>query len=181
VDNNEIITPEITVNPSRACYVPPIPKGFVIVIDSNEQNPLKFGKIPTITKKLDSGDYGIAGMEYSTCIERKSQSDFYGSIIGDNRERLYLMFERSRFAGFKAFVIECEEAELMTPELSYSGINPNTIYATISSWEVKHGFHFYYGSRKACAIKIANWLINLYNVQKHTKRTLKPRKNTKKQ
>lgn len=182
IDPEEVIQPpEINVNPSRVCYVPAIPKGFRIVIDSNEQAPLKFGKIPTITKKLDSGDYGIEGMEYSTVIERKSQSDFYGSIVGDGRERLYNMMLRSQFCGFKAFVIECEEAELMTPELTYSGLSPHSIYATIASWEVKYGFHFYYGTRKACAVKIANWLINYYNITKHVKRVLKPRKNAKKQ
>jgi ERCC4-type nuclease len=177
---DEIGAPSIKVNPSRVHYVPEVPKGFAIVIDSNEQDPLKFGKIPTVTKKLDSGDYSILGMEYSVCIERKSQSDFYGSIVGDGRERLYLMFERTKFTGFKAFVIECEEAELMTPELSYSGVKAQSIYATISSWEVKHGYHFYFGNRRACAVKIANWLINFYNVQKHVKRVLKPRKTTKK-
>ena len=102
-----ITTPKIRVNPSRIQYVPAIPKGFCIVIDSNEQAPLKFGNIQTVTKKLDSGDYGILGMEFSVCIERKSQSDFYGSIVGDGRERLYLMFERTKGYGFKAFVIEC--------------------------------------------------------------------------
>jgi ERCC4-type nuclease len=178
--DDEISAPQIVVNPSRIQYIPAIPKDFVIVIDSNEQEPLKFGKIPTITKKLDSGDYSIGGMEYSVCIERKSQSDFYGSIVGDGRERLYLMFDRTRGAGFKAFVIECEEAEIMTPELTFSGVDPHTVYATIASWEVKHGYHFYYGNRRACAIKIANWLINYYNMTKHVKRVLKPRKKSKK-
>ncbi|RLC36615.1 hypothetical protein DRH27_04955 [Candidatus Falkowbacteria bacterium] len=171
-----IPTPKIRVNPSRVHYVPAIPKGFTIVIDSNEQNPLKFGNIPTVTKKLDSGDYGILGMEFSVCIERKSQSDFYGSIVGDGRERLYLMFDRTKGYGFKAFVIECEEAELMTPELTFSGVKPQSVYATVSSWEVKYGYHFYYGNRRACAVKVANWLINYYNMSKHVKRKLKPRK-----
>lgn len=177
--DDEIQAPAIIVNPSRVMYVPPIPKGFRIVIDSNEQKPLKFGNIPTVTYKLDSGDYGIEGMEYSTCIDRKSQEDFYGSIVGDGRERLYLMFERTRHMGFKAFAVECEEAELMTPELTHSGIAPASVYATIASWEVKHGYHFYYGSRRDCAVKIANWLITYYNIQKHVKRVLKPRKKRK--
>ncbi len=179
--NQEISGPKIVVNPARIHYVPPIPKDFVIVIDSNEQAPLKFGKIPTVTKKLDSGDYSIQGMEYSVCIERKSQEDFYGSIVGDGRERLYLMFERTKHVGFKAFVVECEEAEILTPELTHSGVAPSSVYATIASWEVKHGYHFYYGNRRACAVKIVNWLINFYNIQKHVKRVLKPRKTRKKQ
>ncbi len=181
MDMNEPLTaPDITVNPSRVFYVPPIPKGFKIVIDSNEQMPLKFGGIPTITKKLNAGDYSIEGYESSVCIERKSQGDFYGSIIGDARERLYNVAERASGAGFKAFVIECEEAELMAPELSFSGVHPNTVYATINSFEVKHGFHFYYGDRKACSLKIANWLIVFYNRAHHVRRTLKKRKTTRK-
>jgi len=174
--NNKIPTPQISINPSRVHYIPPIPKDFKIVIDTREQQPLKFGKIPIVFSKLESGDYGIEGMEYSVCIERKSQSDFYGSIVGEGRERLYNLFERTRGYGFKAFVIECEEAEIMTPELTFSGVKPSSVYATISSWEVKHGYHFYYGTRKACALKIANWLINYYNQAKHVKRKLKARK-----
>jgi ERCC4-type nuclease len=165
--------PRIVVNPARIHYVPPVPKDFVIVVDSNEQKPMKFGKIPTVTKKLDSGDYGILGMEYSVCIERKSQADFYGSIVGDGRERLYLMFERTKGYGFKAFVIECEESEILTPELTHSRVKPSSIYATVASWEIKHGYHFYYGNRRACAVKVANWLINYYNMTKHVKRKLK--------
>ncbi len=168
-----VTAPRIRVNPVRVHYVPTIPKDFIIVIDSNEQNPLKFGKIPTVTKKLDSGDYSILGMEYSVCIERKSQSDFYGSIVGDGRERLYLMFDRTRGYGFKAFIIECEESEILTPELTRSRIKPSSVYATIASWEVKHGYHFYYGNRRACAVKVVNWLINYYNMTKHVKRKLK--------
>lgn len=171
-----IETPSIKINPSRVFYLPPTPKNFTIVIDSNEQQPYKFGKIPTITKKLDSGDYGILGMEYSVCIDRKSQADFYGSIVGDGRERLYNLFDRTRGYGFKAFAIECEESEILTPELTRSQIKPASVYATIASWEVKHGYHFYYGTRKACAAKIVNWLINYYNMTKHVKRKLKPRK-----
>ncbi len=174
----ELTAPDIKVNPANFFYLPKIPKDFVIVIDSNEQKPLKFGNIPTVTKALDSGDYSILGMESSIVIERKSQADFYGSIIGDARERLYNMAERASGAGFKAFVIECEESELMAPELSYSGVHANTIYATINSFEVKRGFHFYYGDRKTCALKVANWLIVYYNRAKRVKRNLKKARKT---
>jgi ERCC4-type nuclease len=175
--DEEITCPDITVNPSRIKYCPSIPKGFKIVIDSNEQKPLKFGsKIVTVRKNLSVGDYSIDGMESSVIIERKSQSDFYGSIVDDNRERLKLQFERGRGAGFKAFVIECEESVLMTPELTFSGVHPNSVYGTITSIEVKHGYHIYYGDRKACALKIANWLICYYNRYTHVRRVLKPRK-----
>jgi ERCC4-type nuclease len=175
--DDEIKCPTVQVNPSRIQYCPPIPKGFKIVVDSNEQKPLKFGGgIVTVRKKLNVGDYSIDGMESSVIIERKSQADFYGSITGDNRERLNLQFERGRGAGFKAFVIECEESVLMTPELTFSGVNPNSAYGTITSLEVKHGFHVYYGNRSSCALKIANWLICYYNRAHHVRRVLKPRK-----
>ncbi len=172
-DSDEIKCPDIRVNPARIHYVPTIPKGFKIVIDSNEQQPYKFGKIPTIRKLLDTGDYSIEGMESSIVIERKSQSDFYGSIVGDGRERLYNLMDRASGAGFKAYVIECEESVLMTPELTFSGINPHSVYATIASWEVKFGFHFYYGDRRACAVKVANWLIVHYNRTKRIRRKKK--------
>jgi ERCC4-type nuclease len=153
-----LIVPKVVTNPVPIHYIPAIPKGFKIVIDTNEQKPYKFGKIPIVNKTLNAGDYSIEGMEHLIIIERKTQSDFYGSI-GNERERFNRMWNRLSYHFFLGLIIECDELDLMNPEVTYSEIDKNTVYATINSYEVKRGIHVYYGSRKACALKIANWLL----------------------
>lgn len=167
-DNDEISCPPIRVNPEAFKYVPAIPEGFRIVIDTREQRPYKFGSIPTVTKCLKFGDYSIEGLEPNICIERKSQMDFYGSIA-KGRARLYRMMDRAFSADFKAFVIDCSEPVLMAPQVTLSGLAPQSVYATINSIEVKRGYHFYYGTRRACSLKIANWLITYYKQVKSGK------------
>ena len=56
---------------------------YKILIDTREQKPLKFER-ETISQKLDYGDYAFSHPE-QTCnchIERKSLSDFIGTISG---------------------------------------------------------------------------------------------------
>lgn len=169
--NDFMITPPVNVNPVPFFYLPAIPKEFKIVIDTREQNPYKFGKIPTIVKKLDSGDYSIEGLEHLVIIERKSQLDFYGSI-GNGRDRFVRMWDRLLEHQFLGLIIECNEFELLLPEVTYSEIEKNSVYATIISFEIKRGIHVYYGNRRMCALKIANWLLVF-----HKNYTEKMRKN----
>lgn len=158
----KLIAPDINVNPTPVKYIPVVPKGFEIVIDTREQKPYKFGKIPTITKCLNSGDYSVSGMEELVLVERKSQFDFYGSVTGKARQRFYRMLDRAEKCLFKGLVIECDELDVLSPESSFSGISKNSVYATIISLEIKRGLHVYYGNRRSCALKIANWLLVFY-------------------
>lgn len=162
----KIIRPTLSVNPRRCSYVPQIPKGLVIIRDTREQLPYSFNnKIPYIDKALKFGDYSIKGYESKISIERKSASDFYGTIA-QGRERFNRMLCRMNKAEFKGLVIECSEEELLTPELSYSNIHPNSVYGSIISFEIKHGVHIYYGDRKACQIKIINLFVKFWKLKK---------------
>lgn len=167
---DELITPTITINPKKSRYITAIPKGLVVIIDTREQLPYKLTKIPHILTKLDHGDYSIKGMESMISIERKSQSDFYGSITNNkkykNRDRFKRELERMQEAEFKGLLIECEEAILMTPEMSYSGIKPSSVYASVTAFEVKYGLHVYYGSRVDCEQKLVNWLAFYYKYKR---------------
>lgn len=157
-----MIRPSSTVNPSKGAYIPIIPKGLAVVRDTREQQPYEFNrKIPYKDMTLNFGDYSIVGMEDMISVERKSLSDFYGSIT-HGRDRLKRMFDRMQVAEFKALVIEAPEDMVMSPELSYSNVKQHSIYATIVSLEIKHGIHVYYGSRKDCQIKIINWFTTFY-------------------
>jgi ERCC4-type nuclease len=172
----EIGPPEILINPFPSFYIPVMPKGMILVRDTREIKgglAYKFGKNspPYVDETLNFGDYSIKGMEKIITVERKTLSDFFSSIGGrkkqgvknTNRERLKNEFDRMQVAEFRALVIEGSELDVMSPELGYSNINPHSVYATIISFEIKHGIHVYYGTRKNCQIKILNWFTMFYN------------------
>jgi|SaaInlLV_10m_DNA_2_1039722.scaffolds.fasta_scaffold00136_58 DNA excision repair protein ERCC-4 len=161
-NTDEFCAPPIKLNPTHVSYIPSVPKDFIISVDTREQKPYKFGKIPVIVKTINAGDYSINGMEHLVSIERKSQADFYGTITGHARARFYRMLDRLDSHLFKGLIIECEEIELLSPETSFSEIHKNSVYSTIISFEIKRGLHVYYGNRRSCAIKIANWLLVFY-------------------
>jgi len=55
---------------------------FTIIIDTREQQPWVFDNYVTASRKLDTGDYSIEGLEHLLCIERKkSASEFANNII----------------------------------------------------------------------------------------------------
>ncbi len=177
---DKIIRPTLLINPRKSGYIPQIPKGLVIIRDTREIPgglAYEFGNIvPYVDKVLRYGDYSIQGMENLISIERKTLSDFYGSIGGKKqegvlntrRERLHNEFGRMRDANveFRALVIEAEEEMVMTPEISYSKLNPNSIYGTIASFELRYNIHVYYGDRKACQVKLINWFVKFWKLKK---------------
>lgn len=144
-------------------YHPPIPSNMIVVIDTREQLPYVFSGCRVSNHKLDAGDYSIEGWENKIAIERKSATDFYGSIINNkennNRDRFERELERLKDYKFKAIVIEEEEQNLLCPESYGRGINRNSIYGSIISFEIKYGLNVYYGSREYCENKMLNWFI----------------------
>ncbi len=142
----------------KALYHPPIPNNMVVVVDTREQTPYLFPRCRISIRKLDAGDYSLEGYEDVLSIERKSASDFYGSIT-QGRDRFKRELERLRNYKFKGLVIEEEEQELLCPEMHGRKIDGNSVSGSIISFEVKYGLHVYYGSRERCENKILNWFI----------------------
>ncbi len=167
---NKLVKPTITINPKKVRYIKPLPKELVVIVDTREQQPYKLAKVPHIIKKLDFGDYSIKGFETMISIERKSQSDFYGTIVdrkeSKNRECFIRELKQMQIAEFKGLLIDCEESELMTPELSYSQIKPNSVYGSLIAFEIRYGLHVYFGSRKDCEQKLLNWLGYFYRMKR---------------
>lgn len=44
---------------------------FTIIVDTREQQPWTFDNYTTASKKLDTGDYSIDGLQHVLAIERK--------------------------------------------------------------------------------------------------------------
>lgn len=114
-----------------------------IVVDSREQAPFAFlsiepwDQIPTVTAALPTGDYSLRGFEDRVTVERKSISDFYGSI-GADRER----FEREmiRMAAMQRAFVVIEGMVADRPETVQMSAKSAT--HTMLSWANRYGVHF---------------------------------------
>jgi hypothetical protein len=58
---------------------------FTIIIDTREQQPWTFEHYTTASKKLDTGDYSIEGLEELLCIERKKSINEVANNITESR------------------------------------------------------------------------------------------------
>lgn len=122
-----------------------------IVTDSREQRPWEFN--PTdfrcTKKKLDSGDYSLAGFEREISVERKSLGDLVGTVIGD-----WIRFrkELNRLSGyeFAAIVVEADVTDLWEKRYE-SDADPASVWGKCNSCLIDHGIPvLWWGSRKYC-------------------------------
>lgn len=58
---------------------------FTIIIDTREQQPWSFEHYTTASRKLDTGDYSIEGLEDIVCIERKKSINEVANNITESR------------------------------------------------------------------------------------------------
>jgi hypothetical protein len=83
-----------------------------IIVDSREQKPFKFEGHTLIESKLEYGDYSLHPNN-KLAIERKSLSDFYGTLSG-GRERFEKEIERARkLEGYIVVVVESTVNNMM--------------------------------------------------------------------
>lgn len=125
---------------------------FTVVVDTREQSPWHFtgirgsGGAPLIVplsrdRSLKSGDYSILGLEDLISIERKSVSDWFGSI-GRERQRFEAEMERLSSLQFAAVVIEGGWNELLL-ERPGTQMTAKSVSRTIAAWSVRYGVHFF--------------------------------------
>jgi len=77
---------------------------FRIVIDTREQHPYEF-PCATVRRKLDAGDYSVAGCEERIAVERKSLADFVHTVIHD-ADRFRSELERLETYALACIVVE---------------------------------------------------------------------------
>ena len=94
-----------------------------IVIDTREQDPLVFSRLPAIRGTLQSGDYSIAGLTELFAIERKTVSDLVGCCMGENRDRFERELHRLRGFKFRRLLVIGTEAEIALGDY-HSAIKP---------------------------------------------------------
>jgi len=82
-------------------------KTFKVIIDTREKTPWEFEHPcieETISKKLDTGDYSVEGMETSLCIERKRSVQEVAINVREPR----FIEELKRMQTYKHRFIICE-------------------------------------------------------------------------
>ena len=130
-----------------------IPEGFILIIDTREQDPL-FRKPPKglliVRDTLQSGDYSCKGFEDVIAIERKGLNDFYGSI-GKGRDRFKRELERLRGYQWSGLVIEAEEHTVLSANSLYTQMHPNAVKQTVVSIALRYKVQIYYAKTRADA------------------------------
>jgi len=122
-----------------------------IIIDTREQTPMLFAKqviakdATTEIKKLDTGDYSVAGYEDRICLERKSLSDWVGTVMslfkGDARFRNEL--ERMTRIKYRCIMIEGSRHEIY--DKNYIGeVHPHSIIGQELSIIQRHQIPVFY-------------------------------------
>lgn len=121
-----------------------IPSGFVLLVDTREQQPLfthpqEGLKVEHVA--LPVGDYSVKGYETRVAVERKKLSDFY-LYIGKERRRTAEKIKALSEMDWAALVIEATEQDLMR-RYEYGKMTPEHARGFLTSLRVKWGIHVY--------------------------------------
>ncbi len=149
---------------------------FIAIADTREQRPLEFDSPyieNVITKKLDTGDYSIEGLEDVLCIERKNSiNEFYLNCTEARFERELKRMEAYKY---RFLVLECSLSEVM--DVPYSlGLNqkqtamcklkPKYILMRISEIQVNNGVHVVFAdTRDGVTEVVTNIMKRVYELE----------------
>lgn len=141
-----------------------------IIIDTREKLPLSFKclhirgvkELPTITRKLDVGDYSIAGFEDQVFIERKSVNDLYGTLFS-GRERFERELERAKDHKYKYLLVESTDYLFIKYMMDHDRTNMiNAAEVSLRKWERHDVIHTEMkGTREMSAEFIARLALKL--------------------
>ena len=112
----------------------PIP---TVIIDTREQTPLVFTRIPSTRGTLQTGDYSLSGCEEVFAVERKSVADLVSCCTGDNRDRFERELHRLRGYRFKRLLV-IGRMDHVDQHLYRSKISPASVLGSLAAWEVRY-------------------------------------------
>jgi len=132
--------------------------GFVIVVDSREQQPYAFEG--AVIKTLTTGDYSVSGLEDRVTIERKSKADAYGSL-GHGRARFLREFERLARYDYGAVVIEDTVAGFLHRP-PHSKMNPRSAIGSLLAWSVRYRVPVFFAGDREHGRALTRKLLEMY-------------------
>lgn len=147
--------------------------GYAIIQDTREQTPLDFGPtgIPSVIKKLDTGDYSATGYEKLFTIERKSADDLVNTVIHD-RARFERELTRMREDGYEYVAIFCESSWMDILHHQYtSAANPKSVLGSLDTWSARYGVPTFFCSHPIyCFLEQAQSRIERDNIKAQAER-----------
>ena len=106
--------------------------GLVILVDTREQRPYSAeelgAEVPVQIGTLKAGDYSIVGAETRVGIERKTLSDYLGSIT-HGRPRFKIELAKLAQYDFAVVIVEANLGDIEDPGLR-SRAHPNSLFGT---------------------------------------------------
>lgn len=113
------------------------PQDFTILVDSREQQPLKFSAEARIeVRGLTLGDYSVRGLERFITVERKSVDDLLLSLTQE-RQRFEREISLMRSIPFRSLVVEGVLADILSGRYR-SRATPRSVLASLASWSGKY-------------------------------------------
>jgi ERCC4-type nuclease len=107
-----------------------------LVVDTREQTPLVFTRLPCLRGTLTTGDYSVAGCEELFAVERKSIPDLVASVTGE-RGRFERELHRLRGYRFKRLLIVGSRAEIEAHRYR-NNASPRAVLASLAAFEVRY-------------------------------------------
>ena len=126
---------------------------FAITIDTREQKPYGFA-CRTERRKLDAGDYAVAGLEGRIAVERKSLSDFVHTVIHD-ADRFRAELQKLSEMDLACVVVEADLDDVLRGlrQADLRSVSPQSVLGAALHIAVRQRVPVYWcGSRQAaCA------------------------------
>jgi len=133
-----------------------------VLIDSREQTPLSFKRLPFRSLReedgegLYSGDYSLAGGETLFAVERKSIPDLV-SCCGPSRDRFERELHRLRGYRFARVIVTGPRSDI--EEANYrSQMLPKAVLSTLAAFEARYDIPFVFCANEvAAASQVEVW------------------------
>lgn len=131
----------------------------VVIVDTREQAPYAFpsGRVTTVRRKLDAGDYSIEGREHDFAIERKSLADFVNTVVGD-KARWHRELARLWGYRFAAVVVEACVHDVLAGGW-HGGALPSSVLAASIEIAQDYGVHLVWAGNRATAERLVEAML----------------------
>lgn len=130
----------------------------IVVVDTREQSPLVFQRLPSEVGTLGTGDYSFKGGEELFAVERKSQADLVSCCLGENRSRFERELHRLRGFRFKRLLVIGSIADIEASRY-HSAIKPQSVLASLAAWEIRYDVPVAWCASPAIAAQqIESWI-----------------------
>jgi len=132
------------------------PENVTVIIDNREQLPFTLAPMKTVRGTIQTGDYGILGLENRIAVERKSLDDLCG-VVGVGRERFEREIQRLLAYEVHAIVVEASWIDIEAG-MWRSKVTSAAVMGSLMSWQAR-GVNILMAGRRDIADRLAARLL----------------------